>query len=1030
MQELLQNLNPEQQQAVTYGDGPLLIVAGAGTGKTTVITHRIAYLIEKGLAKPEEIIALAFTDKSAGEMEERVDKLLPYGYTNLWVSTFHAFCQKILEDYGVEIGLPQFKILDNTQRWLFFRKNFDKFDLDYYRPRGNPNKFIKALLDHISRLKDECISPQGYLDYVDNLKLNQDNAPECHPERSEGSRGRSRATNREIARVAEFVPPVAGLPRDSSVASLPQNDSVDAVRLEEVANAYHVYQNLLLENGYLDFGDLINYTIELFKTRPNVLEECRKKFKHILIDEFQDTNWAQYELIKLLSVPRNNLTVVGDDDQSIYKFRGASLSNILQFKNDFPAAKEVVLVKNYRSGQNILDLSYKFIKQNDPNRLEARLNLNKKLISTAPVGGEISHLHFKSLDDEADGIVDKITELHENDKYSTWDDFAILVRANDHAAPFCEALARRGIPYQFMSLKGLYTKSPILDILAYLKLLDNYHESAAFYRVLSWPQWKLTPADVMELGREAAKKTESFYEVASKPVLLKQLSETGRAELAQIITLISKHAALAREKTPLELVMSVAGDTGYLDYLKNLPDKDQKDILDYLNQFVVRIKKFEENNPNARINAFLEELNLEIESGEEGPLKFDPDIGPEMVRVMTVHSAKGLEFKYVFLVNLVDRRFPSTERREQLEVPRALIKEILPEGDIHLEEERRLFYVGLTRAKHGLYLVSGEDYGGARKKKLSRFLIELGFDLVRSQESQLKDFVNPVGFTKSPSLQQFLNEPMRRNKDLKEKIIYSPSSFSFTQFAEYNKCPLQYKFKHVIKIPVQGSYTHSFGKSIHETLREFAEEHIRRKNRDQKSIFSENAESAKKFPSFDEVLKMYQKNWINQWYADKKSKEEYFNKGKEILKNFYNEFVKSKPKVKFVEQSFTLKLGGLPVKGKIDRIDEDGDGIIIIDYKTGKSKDEESLNKENKSQLLIYQIVAEEAFRLKPKKLVFYYVEDGSRVEFLGAENEKSALKKEITETVQEIKKGDFNPRPGMHCKFCDFRGICEDREL
>jgi len=1096
MSDLLKNLNPEQKEAVTYGEGPVLIVAGAGTGKTMVITHRIAYLIEKGLASPEEIIALAFTEKSAGEMEERIDRLLPYGYTNLWISTFHSFCEKLLKDYGLEIGLPDFKILSNTEQWIFFRKNFDKFNLDYYRPLGNPNKSIRALLDHFSRLKDECVNPAEYLKYVEGLRLNKDSAPECHPEPThqskarygvllrEGSRGRSKSTTHEIARVAP-------LPRDSSVAPLPQNDNLEVEKLDEVANAYHTYQNLLLEKGYLDFGDLINYTIELFKKRPNVLEECRKKFKYILIDEFQDTNWAQYELIKFLAAPRNNLTVVGDDDQSIYKFRGASLSNILQFKSDFPDAKEVVLIKNYRSGQNILDLSYKFIKQNDPNRLEARLNLDKKLISQCatlkgglqedagvlPSGGnyngEINHLHFNSLDDEVNGVVEKILELKNknDDSETTFDDFAILVRANDHATPFCQALGRKGIPYQFMSLKGLYTKPPVLDALAYLKLLDNYHENAAFYRVISWPFWKISVSDLAELGHEAAKQTKSLYEISERSSMLKNISDDGRAELAKIIALISRHAAFARDKTPLEVIIAALKDTGYVEYLNRFSDCDKKDAFDYLNQFLGRVKKFEEINPNSRLKNFLEEFNLEIESGEEGPLRFDPDIGPEMVRVTTVHSAKGLEFKYVFVVNLVDRRFPSSDRREQIEIPRELIKEILPEGDAHLEEERRLFYVAMTRAKQGLYLTSAEDYGGARKKKLSQFLVELGFGKETKPSTSASPPLRPLGPSRTGLGQYSLSDPANGGgvEGSGKKIIYVPEKFSYTQYIAYKTCPLQYKFRHIIRIPTFGNHTRSFGVTIHSTLRDFVCEFNQRKNKFQKNLFDPHpnpppllrprrirlgrrrgGKEGEEILGFDELIKIYQKNWLDEWYPDKKIKEEYNVKGRELLKLFYDDFIKTKPQIKFLEQPFALKIAGVTLKGNIDRIDEaegsssaeapadakalagksEDKGVVIIDYKTGKGKEASELTKENKMQLVVYQIAAEESLCLVPKKLVFHYLEDGGRVEFLGSEKDKIGAKEEIVLQIEEIKKGDFSPRPGRHCKFCDYKDICQYREL
>ncbi|HLC89662.1 MAG TPA: UvrD-helicase domain-containing protein, partial [Patescibacteria group bacterium] len=351
----LKTLNDEQKKAVTHDGGPLLIVAGAGTGKTTAITQRIGWLVEQEKCKPDEILALTFTDKAASEMEERVDRILPYGYIDLWILTFHSFAEKILQQHGLEIGLPNdFKLLNQTNQWMLVRQNLDRFDLDFYRPLGNPTKFIHALIKLFSRAKDEVVSAADYLKYAESLKLNLDNKDFIKDFIDKETLKTLSAKERKILLAQEIK------------------------KTDEIANAYHVYQQLLLENNALDFGDLINYCLELFKKRPAVLAKYRQKFKYILVDEFQDTNFAQYELVKLLAAPKNNIAVVGDDDQSIYKFRGASISNILEFKKDFPKAAEIFLIKNYRSTQNILDLSYQFIVQNNPNRLEVKLESSGK----------------------------------------------------------------------------------------------------------------------------------------------------------------------------------------------------------------------------------------------------------------------------------------------------------------------------------------------------------------------------------------------------------------------------------------------------------------------------------------------------------------------------------------------------------------------------------------------------------------------------------------------------------------------------
>src|SRR3989338_2396352 len=503
----LENLNPEQRKAVTHQEGPLLIVAGAGTGKTTVITQRIAWLIEQKMAKSNEILSLTFTDKAAGEMEERIDRLLPYGYLDLWVSTFHSFAERILKENALEIGLPNnFKVLDQTEQWLLVRENLDRFELDYYKPLGNPTKFIHSLIKFFSRAKDDDVSPADYLKYAEDLKLNTDSA--------------------EL--IKDFVEP-------EILKSLTKKERKEFIaqeikKTQEVADAYHTYQQLLLENQAFDFGDLITYCLKLFKDRPAVLAQYRRPFKHVLVDEFQDTHYAQYELIKLLAAPQNNIPVVGDDDQSIYKFRGASVSNILEFKKDYPAAKEIFLTKNYRSTQDILDLSYKFIQQNNPNRLEVKLaskqsgQLSKKLVAQKKAKGEIKHFHFDNVDDEVRGVLKQIAEFKEKDQEATWSDFAVLARTNEVANIFSQALSQTQIPYRFVASRGLYTKPVVLDVLAYLRLLDDYHESSAVYRILKSPVFDLPDQTIVQLNYWAKRKGYSLFAVLQQPAVMSQAS--------------------------------------------------------------------------------------------------------------------------------------------------------------------------------------------------------------------------------------------------------------------------------------------------------------------------------------------------------------------------------------------------------------------------------------------------------------------------------------------------------------------------
>jgi len=989
---LLSEANPAQREAITHTDGPLLIVAGAGTGKTSVLVKRIAHLVLSGKAKTDEILAVTFTDKAAEEMEQRIDKLMPYGYVDLWAMTFHAFGERILRENGLAIGLPDsFKVLSQTDQWLLVRNNLERFNLDYYRPLGNPTKFIHALLRHFSRAKDELVGPEEYLKHAEAAKLDKDKA----------------------------------------------GDAEESSRLNEVAQAYHVYTQLLRENDALDFGDLINETVRLFKTRPKILEKCRKQFKYVIVDEFQDTNIAQFELLRMLApAPEGNLTVVGDDDQSVYKFRGASISNILQFKEYYPKTKQVILTENYRSPQNVLDKAYEFIQKNNPNRLEAQLEggLSKKLNANVTATGTVEHIHEQTVHDEARAVARKIKALLDVDKDTDLSQFAILVRANDTAIPFVVALQVAGIPYLFLASRGLYQKPVMLDIINYLKLLDNYHESASLYRMFAGPVVDLSHDDTVKLTHTAHKKAWSLFEAAKQAAAL-GVSEDGLKKVAKFLGYMEKHTQLARTGDVRQVIFAFLEDTGYLKRLVGEDNQLSRDTLSYINQFWRIVEEFVSGDAEPTARTFLERVKLELEAGESGSLAVDPDIGPEAVRVMTVHSAKGLEFDYVFLVSLIDRKFPSTERGEPIELPAALVKEIVPEGNHHLEEERRLFYVGMTRAKKGLYFTSADDYGGARKRKLSRFLMELGYVNIESRIMNIESGTQDSKFNIQDSA---VDVTLRHNDNARLQV---PDKFSFTQLKAFETCPLQYKFAHVLRIPVMGRATFSFGKTIHGALQKFFALVSERQGTAQGTLFPPEADPATrgdtvktdtpvgKLVTEDELMKLYDASWIDDWYDTPARKKQYRDNGKKLLAAYYAAVKDSRVNPAYLEKPFNLKIGDATLRGAIDRMDKLPDGSVrIIDYKTGAPKDEKHVDRE---QLLIYQLAAHEVLGEKPSLLTYYFLEDGSSVDFLGTDAELAELRASVGNTIAKIRASDFIATPNkITCDHCDFKDICEFRAL
>ncbi|KKW42504.1 MAG: hypothetical protein UY92_C0006G0065 [Candidatus Magasanikbacteria bacterium GW2011_GWA2_56_11] len=981
------NLNQSQRAAVEYVDGPLLIVAGAGTGKTTVITEKIVRLISSGRSAPENILALTFTDKAAAEMQERVDSRLDTGYVDLSISTFHAFCERLLESYGLAVGLPtRFKILSATEAWILVHDHLYDFNLDYYRPLGNPTKHIHELIRHFSKCKDELVNPEDYLRHAEAAA------------------------------------------HDSGDANVEEG-----TRLKEIANAYHTYNRLLLESGALDFGDLIYYAVRLLSTRPQIKAELQRRYRYILVDEFQDVNWAQYELVRLLS-EAGQLTVVGDDDQSIYAFRGASVANILRFKDDYPQAREVVLNENYRSGQEILDVAYASIQHNNPDRLEVKLGVDKKLQSTTGGGkAKVVHAHKSSLDDEVAFVVNEIVKLKAADGGASWNDFAILARANNHLEPFIQALERAHIPYEWLSASGLFRQPIVLDVFNFFKAVDHYHESAAVYRLLGLPCLDLSENDRQKFTAAAKKKSVSYYE-GLKLAAEWGLSAPGTAAVGKILELIHAGMRAARTEKPSVILYRFLEGSGYLGYLSRQEGEGNSSVIRQiyqLKQFFEFLSRYEDSVPDHSIGHFVAYLSTVIESGDEGRL-YQPADTPDSVNLMSVHGAKGLEFRYVFIVNLVEDRFPARNRGEGIELPLALINERLPEGDYLVAEERRLFYVALTRARERAYLTGADSYGGVRKKKISRFVAELGGILGNTDETPGAD----AGLGRAAAIL-----PRGREADEAQKTAPQyrlPDAFSFSQIKAYETCPYQYKLAHILKIPTKGSASFSFGQTMHAALQRFYERVRELNSATQGSLFAAPAAAslsgAVKAPSLAELLQYYEEAWIPDWYRSQRQREEYYAQGKDILKRFYAAEDGNWTVPVALESWFKIKVGNYLVHGRIDRVDQLADGTLqIIDYKTGKSK--EKLAADDKAQLLVYQMAAETLSEYRhmgaTSKLTFYYLNDIIQTSFVGRSEELERVRNKITAAIDQISAGQFGATPGPHvCQHCDFRDICEFRVL
>ncbi|MDP3994602.1 MAG: ATP-dependent DNA helicase [bacterium] len=982
-------LNKEQIEAIKYKKGPLLIIAGAGTGKTAVVSERIKYLILGKFAKPDEVLALTFTEKAAKEMEERVDVSMPYGYTQMWISTFHSFCDRILRAEALHIGLdPKYKLMTQSETVQFIRNNIFKFNLDYFRPLGNPTKFVTGMLQHFSRLQDEDVNPQEYLAFANKLK---------------------------------------------------KIDKLEIQKIKELVNAYKTYDELKVKNSLLDFGDLIIKTLDLFRRRSNILKVYRKQFKYVLVDEFQDTNYGQNELVKLLVGKKGNVTVVADDDQCIYRFRGAAVSNVVQFRKSFPKTKIIVLSRNYRSTQEILDRSYDLIQFNNPDRLEVVEKINKKLISQvgptsreASRGDPITFIHSDRVENEAEEVAKKVSELtnQATKPLINYKDIAILVRANNHAEPFMRAFTRKGIPYQFLGPGRLFKQPEIIDLISYLKVLYNFEDSVALYRILSMDYFAIPPRDLATIGNFARRYNISLFEACDPPSHEASegqgrvfISKESWLKINKIVDLIKKHLGLVRKETAGQLLYYFLENTGLL--IKMLspesPEAEKKAL--NISKLFDKLKTYEVDHEDATVSAVVDWLELSSELGES-PLAADIDWNDvNAVNILTAHSAKGLEFPVVFLVNLVSQRFPTTERREQIPIPDKLIKEILPVGDYHTQEERRLFYVGMTRAKDRLYLTAADYYGeGKREKKLSPFIFEaLGEQAADGKKE--KDKQNQLSFLDyKPKTKS--SEALSKVERAKEGEPLRIDYLSYSQIDTFKICPLHYKLKYIYKVPTPQSASQSFGTSMHATLKNFYE----------------MVKTSLK-PSEKLIIKLLQENWIREGFSSKKQEADFFEKGKLYLSGFVkNEF---NPKIMpaALELPFTAPLrsvsrrGVVPLRigGRLDRVDRLPDGSIeIVDYKTGAtipSQKEVDKNLQLSFYALAASSIPQPPFGIKPEKikLSLYFLDSQEKITTTRTKEDLEKAVEEIFKIRDEIGKSEFKCSGHMFCQGkCEYSLFCK----
>ena len=627
---ILDGLNDAQREAVTHDAGPLLIVAGAGTGKTTVITRRIAWLIAQRKARPEEILALTFTDKAAAEMEERVDTLVPYGYADVEISTFHAFGDRLLREHSLEIGLKHdFRVLSRAEQVIFLRDRLFELPLARYRPLGDPTRHLQA--HHHAR---QPLQGRGHL--------------------ARGVRGATpsgcAATRPRRAR------------RRRARATAPR-------RRAELAATYAKYQELMAREGNIDFGDQIVLALRLLRARPHVLDVYQRRFKYILVDEFQDTNHAQFELVKLLAARHRNVAVVGDDDQAIYRWRGAAISNVLGFLDRYPGRRQIVLTENYRSHQADPRRRLPAHRQQQPRPARGAQRHRASTWSRCARrrGPEPRHLHYETATQEADAVAQMIREQVDARAPGGYDDVAILVRSNDDADQFLRSFNLRGIPWTFSGNAGLYGRPEVRLLIAFLRAVAHPDDSVSVHYLASSDLYQVPIVDLTRCATYADRKHRWLFDVLPEgggrsPSWRGELERGGaRWPSGSLVADLVRYMELGREMPTGELLYQFLVDSGWLGAdVRRPPPRATRP-----RSRTSRSSSAASRTPSKalrydNVREFVKHLDALIDAGED-PAVAEADVETPAVRVLTVHKAKGLEFPVVFLVNLVQDKFPRAE---------------------------------------------------------------------------------------------------------------------------------------------------------------------------------------------------------------------------------------------------------------------------------------------------------------------------------------------------------------------------------
>ncbi len=935
-------LNKEQRLVVESNAKRLLVIAGAGTGKTHVIVERILRLMDEGVPS-HALLALTFTEKAASEMRDRILLNATKLNIDVPVMTFNAFGEETLRRYSTEYGInSSFGVLTDTSQLVFMNQHIDEFGFDYFSPISKPDKLLNEVARFISKLKQQLISPEEF---------------------------------RTIAK------------------DLPEQDEAEKLEKKkylELAQGYSVYQKICRENDVIDYDDQIYLLVDILKKRPNIRKKLQNMYQHVLVDEFQDTNIMQSALIDLL-VDSNSLVVVGDDDQSIYRFRGATLANILTFKDRYADAEEVTLIKNYRSSQQILDSSYNLIVNNNPDRLEAKLGINKKLIATFQ-GKSPNIKLFDKTSSEFGWIVEEVKKRLEADHLPG--SIAILVRSNKTAHDIYRYLRLENLPARiFGETENIYHSRSVRMLIEAMTCVSDPLNITALFHTLTSDLFLCDTAKLSHLHAQAKREHIDMY------TLLEIQGDEFKQEKSAVKILQD-----IRERSPRETV----GETAYslIDisgYKKRLiEDKLTRDAFDAttLSAFFNVMKEFESIATVPSVNRFIEALPTLIAAGQkitsDGDLEETSD---EYVNILTVHKAKGLEWNTVFIPNCSEGSFPSKNMTSGITLPESFSAKESFTADEHYAEERRLMYVAMTRAKNELYITTSSfSDSGTRKRYISRFINEI--------EPNKTTYEEVTFDSKKISLLEHIE--IEKKATIPKNILDGAKvKLSVSQLSTFLRCPLDFYYKYILSIPEEENHTLHYGNRIHKAIEQINMGILK-----------------KSVPTLQEVLDEMLTGWPLSGYSSKGHRDRSMQRATTTVQRFYDKQIESKRKIALVESPFSIHLPSenISVFGRYDAVTVgDDEKIIITDYKTTQNIDTEKKAKSRVSdskQLTLYALAWLENNNELPR-VELEFVDSGISASVAKQPRSIDSMRLKIIDVANAIRTGNFTPDSSVDHTYC-----------